>query len=305
MATEDPYTVLGVKKGASDEEIRKAYRKLAKQYHPDLNPGKKDAEAKFKSASAAYDLLSDPEKRKRYDAGEIDAGGNERADRGFYRQWAEGGAGDKYQSRHFEFGGGDIDEILSSLFNRGRGGGTRGRTQTSAGMRGGDRRFSLAVDFFDAVNGAKKRLALGADRHLDVTIPPGIEDGQVLRLKGQGDPGFGGAPAGDALVEVKVAPHPYFKREGNDLRLEWPVSLAEAVLGGRVEVPTATGKVALTVPKGSNSGTTLRLKVKGVGGKGDQYVTLKVVLPETSDPELESFVRDWSAKRPYTPKRGT
>jgi DnaJ-class molecular chaperone len=172
-------------------------------------------------------------------------------------------------------------------------------------MRGGDRRYVLTVDFLDAVNGAKKRLALGPDKHLDVTIPAGLEDGQVLRLKGQGDPGMGGGAAGDALVEVKVAPHAAFKREGDDLRLEWPVSLAEAVLGGKVEVPTATGRVALSVPKGANTGTTLRLKGKGVGGKGDQYVTLKVVLPETLDPELEKFVREWSAKHPYTPRRGS
>jgi DnaJ-class molecular chaperone len=302
MAAEDPYAVLGLKKGASDDEIRKAFRKLAKQHHPDLNPGKKEAEAKFKAINAAYDLLSDPEKRKRFDAGEIDAAGNERPERSYYRQWAEGAGGDKYQDRHFEFGAGDIDEILSGLFNRGRAG--RG---TGAGMRmrGGDRRFSLAVDFLDAVNGAKKRLALGGDRHLDVSIPAGIEDGQVMRLKGQGDPGTGGGAAGDALVEIKVAPHPLFKREGDDLRLEWPVSLAEAVLGAKVEVPTATGKVVLTVPKGANTGTRLRLKGKGVAGKGDQYVTLKVVLPEAVDPELEKLVREWSAKHPYTPRRGS
>jgi DnaJ-class molecular chaperone len=303
MAAEDPYVVLGVKRGASEDEIRKAFRKLAKQHHPDLNPGKKEAEAKFKAINAAYDLLSDPEKRKRFDAGEIDAGGNERPERAYYRQWAEGAGGDKYQDRHFEFGAGDLDEILSGLFNRGRSGG-RG---TGAGMRarGGDRRYTLTVDFLDAINGAKKRLALGPDRHLDVTIPAGIEDGQVMRLKGQGDPGQGGGAAGDALVEVKIAPHSLFQRDGDDLRLEWPVSLAEAVLGGKVEVPTATGKVALTVPKGANTGTTLRLKGKGVAGKGDQYVTLKVVLPETVDAELEKLVRDWSAKHPYTPRRGS
>jgi DnaJ-class molecular chaperone len=302
MAAEDPYVVLGVKKGASDEEIRKAYRKLAKQHHPDLNPGKTEAEAKFKSVNAAYDLLSDPEKRKRFDAGEIDAAGNERPERAYYRQWAEGAGGDKYQDKHFEFGAGDIDEILSGLFNRGRSGRGAG---AGVRMRGGDRRYTLTVDFLDAINGAKKRLALGPGKHLDVTIPAGIEDAQVLRLKGQGDPGVGGGAAGDALVEVKVAPHPHFKRDGDDLRLEWPVSLAEAVLGGKVEVPTSTGKVALSVPKGSNTGTTLRLKGKGVGGKGDQYVTLKVVLPESPDPELESFVREWSAKHPYTPRRGS
>lgn len=299
MAAEDPYVVLGVSRSASDEEIRRAYRKLAKQYHPDLNPGKKDAEAKFKAVTAAYDLLSDPEKRRRFDAGEIDAAGNERPERAFYRQWAEGAGQDKYQERHFEFGAADIDDILSGIFGRGRGAGAGMR------VRGGDRRYTLTVDFLDAVNGAKKRLALGPGKHLDVTIPAGLEDGQVLRLKGQGEPGVGGGPPGDALVEVKVAPHPYFRRDGQDLRLEWPVSLAEALLGGKIEVPTSTGRVALSIPKGSNTGTTLRLKGKGVAGKGDQYVTLKVVLPEPPDPELENFVRDWAARRPYTPRRGS
>ena len=304
MAAEDPYAVLGVKKGASEDEIRKAYRKLAKQYHPDLNPGKKEAEAKFKAVNAAYDLLSDPEKRKRFDAGDIDAAGNERPERAYYRQWADGAGGGagKYQEQHFEFGAGDIDEILSGLFNRG---GARRGAGGGPRMRGADRRYVLTVDFLDAVNGAKKRLSLGPDKHLDVAIPAGIEDGQVLRLKGQGEPGMSGGAAGDALVEVKIAPHPQFKRDGDDLRLEWPVSLAEAVLGGKVEVPTSTGKVALSVPKGSNTGTTLRLKGKGVAGKGDQYVTLKIVLPEPPDPELESFVRDWSGKHPYTPRRGS
>ena len=263
MAAKDPYEVLGVKKTASEDEMRKAFRKLAKQHHPDLNPGKKDAEAKFKAANAAYDLLSDTEKRARFDRGEIDAEGRERPDRQFYRRYAEGAAGDKYHggpAGGFEFEGEDIGDIFSNLFGQGR------RARGGPRVRGADRRYQLKVDFLDAVNGAKKRLNLGADRSLDVNIPAGIRDGQVLRLQGQGDPGFNGSPAGDALIEVQIEPHPFFRRDGDDIRLDLPVTLAEAVLGAKVEVPTTSGHVALTVPKGSNTGTTLRLKGKGVAG---------------------------------------
>ena len=298
MATDDPYTVLGVKRDVSEEELRKAYRKLAKQYHPDLNPGKKEAEATFKAVNAAYDLLSDAAKRKRFDAGEIDAAGNERPDRAFYRQWAESGAGDKYQSQHFKFGGEDVDDILSNLFGQRRGTGRGGK------LRGADRHYSMTVDFLDAISGAKKRLALAPDKFLDVNIPAGIEDGQTLRLKGQGDAGRGNGPAGDALVEVTVAPHPYFRREGSDVHLDLPVTLGEAVLGGKVEVPTPTGRVAMSLPKGANTGTKLRLKGKGVGGKGDLYVTLKIVLPEGGDKALEDFVRSWAPSRSDDPRRG-
>jgi DnaJ-class molecular chaperone len=300
MATDDPYTVLGVKRDVSEEELRKAYRKLAKQYHPDLNPGKKEAEAKFKAVNAAYDLLSDGAKRRRFDAGEIDAAGNERADRAFYRQWAESGAGDKYQSQHFNFGGEDVDDILSNLFGQRRGAG-RG---AGARLRGADRHYSMTVDFLDAVNGAKKRLALAPEKFLDVNIPAGIEDGKTLRLKGQGDPGRNNGPAGDALVEITVAPHPYFRREGGDIHLDLPVTLGEAVLGGKVEVPTPTGRVAMSLPKGANSGTKLRLKGRGVAGKGDLYVTLRIVLPEGGDKALEDFVRSWTPSRSDDPRRG-
>lgn len=299
MATEDPYSVLGVKRDASEEEIRKAFRKLAKQYHPDLNPGKKEAEARFKAINAAYDLLSDPQKRARYDRGEIDAEGAERPERAYYRRYAEGAAGEKYGQQHFSFGGDDLDDILGNLFGEGA------ARRRGAGMRrrGSDLRYTLTVDFLDAVNGAKRRLTLAPGRELDVAIPAGIEDGQVLRLQGQGEKGAGGAPAGDALIEVHVAPHPFFRRDGDDIRVEVPVTLGEAMLGGRIEVPTATGTVAVTVPKHSNSGTVLRLKGKGVAGRGNQYVTLRVTLPESPDPDLERFVREWSEAHPYNPRR--
>jgi DnaJ-class molecular chaperone len=305
MAAEDPYTVLGVKRDASDDELRKAFRKLAKKYHPDLNPGKKEAEVKFKAINSAYDLLSDKEKRARFDRGEIDAEGHERADRTYYRRYAEGAAGDKYTRQHFSAEGDDLGDIFANLFGE-RMRGARGGAGAAGGgrTRGPDRHFTLTVDFLDAVNGAKKRVQVAADRFLDVTIPPGLLDGQTLRLAGQGERGRGGGATGDAFIEVKVAPHPFFTRDGDDIRLEVPMSLGEAVLGGRIEVPTLTGMVAVTVPKGANTGTVLRLKGKGVAGRGDEYVTLKVVLPERIDPELERFVQGWAPSHSYDPRKG-
>jgi DnaJ-class molecular chaperone len=296
MAPNDPYQVLGVKREATEDEIRRAYRKLAKQFHPDLNPGKKEAEARFKAINAAYDLLSDKDKRGRYDRGEIDASGAERPERRFYRGYAEGAEGGKYHGfQNIDID--DLGDIFAGVFRGRGGGGARGFK-----MRGGDRQYTLTIDFVEAANGAKKRVTLASGRELDVTIPAGIEDGQVLRLQGQGEAGSGGGAAGAALIEVRVAPHPLFRRDGGDIRVELPVSLAEAVLGGRIEVPTTTGTVAMKVPKGSNTGTQLRLKGKGIAGKGDQYVTLKVVLPEPPDPALEKFVETWPA-RDYDPRR--
>jgi DnaJ-class molecular chaperone len=302
--SEDPYAVLGVAKTASADEIRKAYRKLAKKLHPDLNPGDKAAEDKFKRVTAAYDLLSDPEKRKRFDAGEIDASGAERPPEHFYRHYAEAGPGQRYDSRAGYADFGDLGDIFSDLFGRGGAGG-RGRTR----LQGADVRYQLTVDFLDAANGAKKRLTMPDGKTLDVTIPAGLADGQTLRLKGQGGPApqggtAGGGTPGDAYVEVHVAPHKLFERKGQDIHVEMPVSLPEAVLGGKVTVPTVTGPVTMTVPKGANTGTTLRLREKGVldaksGKRGDQYVRLKVVLPDQPDAELEGLVREWSAKHPY------
>jgi DnaJ-class molecular chaperone len=302
-----PYEVLGVKPDASPDAIRKSYRKLAKQLHPDLNPGKPEAEARFKSVTAAYDLLSDPEKKARYDRGEIDESGAERP-RYSYRPHAEGAQGWKYEPEG-ETDVGDLDDILSMF---GRGGGAR-RTRGGAEgfqMPGGDRLFSLTIDFVEAAVGGRKRLQLAPDESLDVTIPPGIEDGQVLRLKGKGSPGFGGGPPGDALIEVHVAPHPFFRPDGDNIRLELPVSLAEAVLGARITVPTVTGPVTMTIPKGSDTGTQLRLRGKGIhrqrGGKttqGDQYVTLQVVIGAADDPDLAKFLEDWSKRNATDPRR--
>jgi DnaJ-class molecular chaperone len=289
----DPYETLGVKKDASQDAIQKAYRRLAKKLHPDLNPGNKRAEEQFKEVSAAYDLLGDPEKRARFDRGEIDASGAERPRQRYYRDFADAGASGPYTSDagFADFAG--MDDILSQMFGR------QGRANVR--MRGPDVHYRLALDFLDAINGGKQQLTLPDGSVLDVTIPPGTRDGQVLRLRGKGHPGIGGGPAGDALIEIEVRPHRFFTRKGDDIHVELPISLSEAVLGGKVQVPTPSGEVTMTIPKWSNTGTVLRLRGQGVprlgGNRGDEYVTLKVMLPRTPDPELEKFIAQW---RPAT-----
>jgi DnaJ-class molecular chaperone len=302
-ATRTPYQVLGVKPDASADDIRKAYRKLAKQFHPDLNPGKAEAEERFKSISAAYDLLSDPEKRARYDRGEIDESGAERPPRGYYRSQAEGAQGWKYQPEG-ETDLGDLEDLFAAFGSAGR---RRRGTGEGFRARGADRHFTLTIDLVIGAVGGKQRLSLAPDEWLDVTIPPGIEDGQVLRLRGKGGPGIGGGQAGDALIEVHVAPHPLFRRDGDNILLELPVSLAEAVLGARVTVPTVTGPVTMTIPKGSDTGAQLRLRGKGIQRKnspGDQYVTLKVVVGPSDDPELAAFLEKWAPQHPFDPRQG-
>ncbi|HEX3974103.1 MAG TPA: DnaJ C-terminal domain-containing protein [Stellaceae bacterium] len=303
MAARNPYEVLGVKKEAAADDIRKAYRALAKKHHPDLNPGNKQAEALFKEISAAYDLLSDADKRAKFDRGEIDEAGNEKPRAYAYQDFAEGAPGAKYRTNAENMSPEDIDDLFS-FFGRGGARGGRGGEGAQFRMRGGDHQYALTVDFLDAVNGAKQRLELAPGKSLDVTIPAGVRDGQVLRLAGQGSPGLGGGPAGDALIEIHIAPHALFRREGEDIHLELPVTLGEAVLGGRVTVPTPTGAVTMTVPPHSNTGSVLRLRGKGVAGKGDELVTLKVVLPSEADAELDTFLKEWTAKHPYDPRKG-
>jgi len=311
-AARNPYEVLSVDAKASDDAIRTAYRKLAKKHHPDLNPGNKEAEAKFKEIASAYDILSDKDKRARFDRGEIDASGAETPQHNYanYRDYAEGAGGTRYRNSGFRPGEGvdpeDLDDLFS-FFRSGRGGPGGGE---SPRMRGPDRQYMLTVDFLDAVNGAKKRLDLPQGRTLDVTIPPGLRDGQILRLEGQGSPGFNGGPSGDALIEVHVAPHPEFRREGDDIHVDLPISLPEAVLGAKVPVPTIDGSVTMSIPPDSNTGTVMRLKGKGVkkagrkpDQRGDQYVTLKVMLPEKADASLTAFLKEWSAKNAYDPRK--
>ena len=300
----DPYAILGVKREATADEIRSAYRQLAKKLHPDLNPGDKQAEEKFKEVAAAYDLLGDAEKRARFDKGEIDASGAERPRERYYRDFHAADA----QEHPYGTAGGFADfmeneDILADILGRGRG---EGRTRFR--IRGADVHYRLPVDFLEAVNGATKRITMPDGGTLDVVIPAGTRDQQILRLRGKGGPGAGGAPSGDALVEIDVEPHKLFTRKDDDIHVELPISLPEAVLGAKLDVPTPTGSVRMTVPKGTNTGRVLRLRGKGVarkdGGRGDEYVTLKIVLPEPLDPELEEFARRWQAGQKHDPRRG-
>lgn len=300
---DDLYATLGVAKTATAEEIRKAYRKIAKTSHPDLNPGDKAAEERFKAASAAYEILGDPEQRGRYDRGEIDATGQERAQQQFWRNYAEADEGERYRSQSGYADFEDLSGVFSDLF--GRGAGRAGAGGATIRMRGPDRRYHLEIDFLDAVRGTTRRVTMPDGDTLDVTIPAGVEDGTVLRLRGKGGAGIGGGQAGDALVELSVRPHRHFVREGDDIVLDLPVTLDEAVLGAKIEVPTVGGRVQMTIPKGSGTGTVLRLRGMGVkrGGRaGDQRVVLKVVLPAKPDADLTEFLKGWREKHPYDPR---
>src|SRR5277367_4779303 len=297
----NPYEVLGVAPTASSEDIQKAYRKLAKKLHPDLNPGDKAAEEKFKEVAGAYDLLSDADKRKRFDNGEIDASGAERPQQHFYRDFATSDNGHPYTDNSGFADFMDSDGAFAELLRRSE--------RARANRPGQDLHYHLPIGFVESVAGANKRLTLPDGGTLDVTIPPGLVDGQILRLRGKGAPGAGEGGPGDALIEVEVLPDDRFSREGDDIALELPISLAEAVLGGEIRVPTPTGDVTMTVPKGSNTGTTMRLKGKGAphrsGGHGDQFVKLKVVLPKSPDPELEAFVSKWEKGKTFNPREGS
>ncbi len=305
----DPYQELGVSRSASADEIRKAFRKLAKQFHPDQNPGNKGAEERFKKISAAFDVLGDADKRKKFDAGQIDADGRETM-RGFRPGPGAGPGGGAYQSAGGFGGQEDVDfgDILSQMFGGGRGqarGGFGGGDPFGGPQRGQDVRATLEVAVEEAVQGGRKRIAFSDGRTLDVTIPKYAAEGQVLRLKGQGGQSRGGH--GDALIELKIATHAVFKREGGNLVMDVPISIPDAVLGGKVEAPTPDGPVTLTVPRGANSGQTLRLKGRGLGDgagkRGDLLARLMVALPDQPDEKLEAFAEAWRKERPYSPRR--
>ena len=308
---QDPYQELGVARTASADEIRQAFRKLAKQLHPDKNPGDKKSEERFKRVSAAFDLLGDEAKRKKFDRGEIDADGHE-----YTRPPPDGFSAGGYSGGPFQggFGGGarfegvDLDDILGEVFGARGGAGGGGRGFPGFDRKGQDVRARLEIDLEEAIQGGKKRVSFSDGRVLDVNIPKGAGDHQVLRLKGQG--GAGRTTPGDALIELVIRPHPVFRRDGEagDLVMDLPVSVPDAVLGGKVEAPTPEGPVTLTVPKGSNSGVTLRLKGRGLHGargakRGDLLARLVVTLPDEPDPELEHFAEAWRKSRPYKPRR--
>jgi DnaJ-class molecular chaperone len=302
----DPYDALGLKKTATDAEIKKAYRKIARDSHPDLNPDDKAAEAKFKAASAAYDLLKDPELRGKFDRGEIDATGAERPERRYYREYAE--------APNNPYGGSRFDDSMDASdifaeFMRQRAHAERGQSYQDFDARGADRHYTMEVPFLDAVNGGTTRITLPEGGTLDVKIPKGTDDGRTIRLRGKGAPGYGKGKPGDALVTIYVRPHPTFRREGDDIFITLPISLDEAVLGGKVQVPTIDGSVQLTIPKGASSGQKLRMRGRGVKGwtstkRGDQIVELKIVSPPVVDDELAEFMEKWRKKHKYNPRKG-
>lgn len=282
----DPYTVLGLRRDASAEDIKTSYRRLARELHPDRRPGDARSEEKFKHVSAAYALLSNAETRERYDRGEIDASGAPKGRR----------ASSSHGPSAFREGAHARRNPFDRFF--------RDRASNPGiKINGANVDYTLKVEFLEAARGAIKNVGMTNGKRLKVTIPPGTREGQTLRLRGQGMPGLGGGEAGDALVEISVEQHPLFRVDGDDIRAELPVTLPEAVLGGRVKAETIDGPVMVTVPEGSNTATTLRLKgkglTKGTDKRGDHFAILKIVLPARPDPELVEFVRSWNARYPY------
>jgi DnaJ-class molecular chaperone len=284
----DPYDTLGVPRNADAAAIKKAYRKLAREHHPDSSPNNPKAEDRFKDLSTAYDILSDAKKRGHYDRGEIDAMGNPVAGR--RTQWGGGAGAGTYSRGHNPF---------DDFFKR------KGSRRTSGlKINGSDVSYSLKIDFIEAALGANKTVSMTNGKRLAVTVPPGTKNAQVLRLKGQGMDGIGGGKSGDAHVEIIVKPDDLFTQDGFDIHLDLPISLPEAVLGASVEVPTIHGAVKLNIPAGSNTGTVMRLKGKGIENKkaktkGNQFVILKIVLPKNENKELSDFIKKWASKNDY------
>jgi DnaJ-class molecular chaperone len=301
----DPYEALGVPKTASAAEIKAAFRKQAKQCHPDTHPGDTKKAAKFREISTAHEVLSDKAKRAQYDRGEINADGSQRAQQRQYQH-----AGQRAGGAPFGFEADGNDDFLSEFFSGLRGGGRR-QTRAQTRAKGEDMRYRLNAAFVDAAKGGKQRITLPNGKTLDVNIPAGVQEGGQIRLRGQGEPGAGGGPAGDVLIDITIAPHPLFVRDGDDIHLSLPISLQEAVLGAKIAVPTIDGPVTLNVAKGANSGSKLRLAGKGCvkstpkGGtatRGDQIVTLQVKLPDKPDAALSAFIKDWVPEHEYDPR---
>jgi DnaJ-class molecular chaperone len=323
----DPYEVLGVSKGASEADVKSAYRRLAKKLHPDANKHDPKAASRFAELNAAYEIVGDSDKRKAFDRGEIDGEGKPRFQgfEGFSAQ--PGGAHGPGGGAHFESfsfgpdgfrrsgggGGAGFEDLLRGMFGGGRTGaghgfGSQFETEDFGAASGGgqDLHASLTITLNDAAKGTKTRVHLPTGKDVEVKIPAGIASGQQIRLKGQGWPSATGR-AGDALITINVAPHPLFKPDGADLRLELPITLYEATLGGKVRVPTLDGAVELAIPAGTNSGRTFRLKGKGLkakSGAGDLLATVRVVLPERVDDEFTELMKKWREKKPYDPREG-
>src|SRR3954470_2152035 len=317
----DPYEVLGVSKGASQEDIKKAYRKLAKKLHPDANKKDPKAATKFAEINGAYEIVGDESKRKAFDRGEIDAEGKQRfqgfegfggregnfesftwGPDGIRRTGARGGGGPS--------GGQGFEDILSSMFGgraRGGPGAAFEAEDIGSALRGQDVTATAVITLNEAAHGGTRRLELPIGKEVEFKIPAGIQDGKQIRLRGQGMPAPGGGPPGDVLITISIAPHPLFKVDGRDLRLDLPIALHEAVLGAKVRVPTLDGAVELSVPPNTSSGRVFRLKGKGLPGKpdpGDLYVTSKIVLPDGKDAELEDLMRKWREQKHYDPRSG-
>lgn len=326
----DPYDILGVSKKASEAEVKSAYRKLAKKLHPDANKHDPKAASRFAELNAAYEIVGDDEKRKAFDRGEIDAEGKPRfqgfegfgARPGAGGPWGPGAGSSQFESFSFGpdgfqrrtgggagFGGGSgFEDLLRGMF--GGGAGARGAQfepeDFGVPPGGQDLHATLTISLPEAAKGSKARVSLPTGKDIEVKIPAGIADGQQIRLKGQGWPGAGGR-AGDALITVNVAPHPVFKRDGDDLRLELPITLYEAALGSKVRVPTLDGAVELAIPTGTNSGRTFRLKGKGLKtktGHGDLLATVRIMLPDQPDDEFKKLMEKWRDKKPYDPRSG-
>jgi len=311
----DPYEILGVTKKATEAEIKKAFRTLAKKHHPDTHANDPKAVKKFQEVSGAYEILGDKEKRAQFDRGEIDAAGQPKGfnqgfhpgagagpggfEQGFRPRGGAGGGGGP-QGFEFHWSGGDGSEGLrgEDIFADLLGGLGRGGKRRAQPRKGPDVQLETTVSLHEAALGGTRRVVLADGRQLEARTPPGVKDGQQIRLKGQGAPGENGGPPGDAFITIHIAPHPFLERDGLDLRMDLPITLKEAILGGKIQVPTLTGSVTLTIPPHSNSGHTLRLKGKGMPGTGaespgDLYVRLVVTLPESSDPKLDAFVKNW------------